>query len=184
MKKRYIFGIVELVLGFLFLLLGVFTFMNPDRALTTFVYVYGIAAIVGGIAGIVFYIMLERRTGFGATGSLISGILDILLGLLLVFNVWAGRFALTLIFPFWFIFLCISRLCSLGFIRRYAGKGEYWLTLIVNVLGLLLGFGLLFNPLASMLSLTYLIALYLVFGGVEIIVFGFGHFRRKDYFDE
>lgn len=184
MKKRYVFGVVELVLGFVFLLLGVFTFANTDKALTAFVYVYGIAAIIGGIAGIVFYVSAERRTGLGPVSFLVSGILDILLGIILVSNVWAGRFALTMIFPFWFIFLCISRLCNLGFIRRYAGTGEYILTMIVNILGLVMGFVLLFNPLASMVMLTYLIALYLILSGLEMIVFAFGHFKHRDYFSD
>lgn len=181
MKKRYLFGIVALIMGFLFLLLGVFTFMNPDIALTTFVYVYGFAAIIGGILGVIYYATLEHRTGFGPVSSLICGILNILLGVLLVSNIWAGRFALTVIFPFWFIFLCISRLCNLGYIRRYAGNGEYWLTLIVNVLGLLLGFVLLISPLASLLTLTYLVGFYLIMAGMEMIVFAFGHFKHKDF---
>lgn len=184
MKRRYILGIVELILGFAFLMLGIFTFVNPGSAMSTVVYVYGFAAIMGGAAGIVFYAAARHRAGFGPVSCLISGIFNILLGILLVSNVWVGRFALSFLFSFWLIFLCGLRLCSLGFIRLFAGNGEYWLTLVINVLGLLLGFFLLVNPVSSLLTMAVMIACYLVFGGVEMIVFAFGHFKHRDYFSE
>lgn len=182
MKRSRFFAVLELVLGILFLLLGAFTFLRPHGALTTFVYIYGVVSIFGGIAGIVFYFTVERRTGFAPVSSLISGVLNILLGLLLVTNAWAGRMALSFLFPFWFMLLCVSRLCSLGFIRRYAGRGQFWLTLVVNVLGLVLGFLLLVNPVASLAALAYLIGFYLVLAGLEMLAFALGHLRNRDRF--
>ena len=70
----------------------------------------------------------------------------------------------------------------MGFIRQYAGNGEYWLTLIVNVLGIIFAFILFFNPLTTMFTLSCFIGFYLILAGVDMIVFAFGHFKNEDYF--
>lgn len=184
MRRRYLYGVMELFLGFLLILLGIFTFINPSSALHSFTYFYGIIAIVSGIISIIFYIAMERRTGFGPMFYVISGVLDILLGIVLMTNIWAGWFAVAFMMPFWFIFLCVSRLCQLGFIRLYAGTGGFLLTLIINLAGLILGFYLLLNPIVSLLTLTYLIGFYLLSSGLEVIIYAAGHLKKKKHFLE
>ena len=65
MKKRSAFGWSELIIGIVLFLLGIFTFMRPYKALTGIVFVYGILAVITGIADILFYVKVEQRTGFG-----------------------------------------------------------------------------------------------------------------------
>ena len=83
--------------------LGIFTFARPSSALTGIVFVYGLLAVVTGIADIAFYVKIERHTGFGPVVSLITGILSILAGVLLLFNPGAVKWAMALLFPLWFI---------------------------------------------------------------------------------
>ncbi|QQO10973.1 HdeD family acid-resistance protein [Breznakiella homolactica] len=173
MKRRSTFGWIELILGILLIVLGILTFRNPVSALGSFVVIYGIAAIVSGIADIVLYVRLQRRTGFGPATAIISGILSILVGILLLFNINAGVFAFSFLFPIWFIVHCIARLSNLPLIRAIGGNGAYWWSMIINILGLILGIVLLFNPFASALSMVYLIGIYLVVLGIGSIVTAF-----------
>lgn len=172
MKRRSAFGWGKLIIGILLMVLGIFTFARPSSALTGIVFVYGILAVVTGIADIAFYIKMERHTGFGPAISLVTGILSILAGVLLLFNPGAGKWAMVILFPLWFIMHCISRLTHLPIIRVTAGTGYYYFTLIVNILGLLLGFVMIFNPLLSFISVSYIIGFYLMLIGIDHLVLG------------
>ena len=170
MRNRSALGWGELLVGIAFIILGAVTFVRPSGALSGVVFVYGLMAIVGGIADIVYYVKMERRTGFGPAMSLVMGILSILAGIFLLLNIDAGKWALVILFPLWFITHCITRLCRLSEIRLLAGSGYYYFTLIVNIVGLVLGFAMIFNPTLSFVSVSYIIGLYLILMGVDYLV--------------
>lgn len=178
-NKRSWYGWLELILGVLLVVLGVYTFRNPGTAAGGIVAFYGLAAIISGIADIALYVRLERRTGFGPVTALAGGIINILIGILLVLNIRMGVFAFSFLFPIWFMVHCITRLTNLGFIRRFAGKVTYWISLIINIVGLIAGFVLLLNPFASALSMAYCAGLYLLLSGVGSIVTGIGNLRAR-----
>jgi len=180
MTKKSKFGWLELILGILLILLGIYAFTNPSTALTTVVIIYGLVSIVTGIADIVLYVKLERRTGFGPVASLVAGILSILAGLLIVLNPGAGKWLFTIFFPIWFIAHCISRLANLGVTRVVAGNAYYYFSLVVNILGLLLGFMMILNPWISVLSFSYIIGIYMILLGVGSIVMAFSNSGARD----
>lgn len=84
MKKLSGFGWLELAVGILLVILGIWAFMNPQMAMTGMIFAYGIAAIIMGITDIVMYIRVERYTGLGPLISLISGILSVMSGIMLL----------------------------------------------------------------------------------------------------
>ena len=84
MKKRSGFGWMELIEGVLLIILGVLNLIRPQNALTGIVMIFGLIAVITGIADIVFYIKMEMHTGFGPTISLISGILSVMAGFMLL----------------------------------------------------------------------------------------------------
>lgn len=173
--KRSTLGWIEIILGILLIGLGIYTLMNPDTALTAIVIVYAIAAIVTGIADFVIYYRLERRGGFGSAMMIVSGILNVLVGILLLFNIGAGAWTLSILFPVWFIIHCIARLANLDFIRTYSSTFAYWVSLIANVLGIIFGVLILFNPFAGAVALIYFVAAYLLVEGFSSIVWGIGN---------
>lgn len=173
MRGRSGFGWLELVIGILLILLGIFTLVNPSLALTGLVVVFGIVALVMGIADIVLYVRVERYTGFGPVVSLVSGILSVMSGLMLLVYPNAGKWVLSLLFPIWFIAHCVSRLSHLPAICMIAGDGMYYFTLVLNIIGLILGFLMVFRPLFSLLSVSYIISLYLILLGIDSIAMAF-----------
>ena len=58
MKRRSGYGWLELIIGVLLILLGVFIFIRPSEILLGVVIIYGIIAVLTGIADIVFYIKI------------------------------------------------------------------------------------------------------------------------------
>ena len=152
MKRRSSYGVYELIVGILLILLGIFTFTRPQSALTGLVVLYGLLATI---------------TGFGPTVSLISGILSVMTGLVLMVHPGAGRWAMMVFFPIWFIAHCISRLSHGHMVRFVAGSAAYWFSLIINSLGLALGFLMLIKPYYSLFSITFMIGVYLILLGLD-----------------
>ena len=144
MKRRSGFGWMELIIGIALAVLGIFTFVYPDNAVTTLVIIYGIIAIITGMAG----------------------------AMLLVYPN-AGKWVLSLLFPIWFIAHCLSRLSHLNTIRFIAGNFVYWFTMIVNIIGLVLGIVMIFSPNISVAAAAYIVGAYLVLFGIDCIILAF-----------
>ena len=148
---------MELIVGIALAALGIFTFVYPDNAVTTLVIIYGIIAIITGIADVVLYVRVDKHLGFGPTVSLISGILSVMAGVMLLVYPNAGKWVLSLLFPIWFI----------------AGNFVYWFTMIVNIIGLVLGIVMIFSPNISVAAVAYIVGAYLVLFGIDCIILAF-----------
>ena len=165
MRGRSRFGWSQFIMGVCLVLLGVFTFLRPRSIFDGIAVVYGAAAVVTGICDIVIYIKEERFTGFGPVVSLVAGILSVMTGI--------AEGVVALLFPLWFIAHCISRLAHSAIIRFVAGSFYYYFSLVVNIVGLVLGFLMLLQPILTFLTLGYLIALCLVAFGIDCILMAF-----------
>ena len=107
MKKRSVFGWLELVLGIALVFFGVFVMARTDTALTGLVILYGLTAVVTGVMDIVLYVKTERYIGFAPTLSLVAGILSVMAGIMLLVYPDAGKWIMALLLPIWFIAHCI-----------------------------------------------------------------------------
>ena len=170
MRQRSSYGWLELILGILLTILGIYSFFRPVDYLTTLIVVYGVAAFVMGIADIIFYCKMERHIGFAPTISLATGVLGVMAGLVLMIHPGAGRWAIGLFFPLWFIAHCISRLTHLHVVRFLAGTTFYMFDMIINILGILLGVLMLLTPQVTILSMNLVIGFYLLLLGVDCII--------------
>lgn len=180
MREYRRFDWMELVEGILFVILGIYCFFNPGGMLTGAVVVGGIAAIVAGIADMLFYIRIDRHIGFGPTVSLVTGVLSVMTGFMLLVYPGAGLGIISILFPLWFLMHCVSRLSHLNRIRFWYGNFQYYFTLTVNIIGLFLGFFMLFSPGASLTTAGYLAGFYLVLLGLDSILTACGR-RNSDW---
>ena len=104
---------------------------------------------------------------------MIAGILSVMAGIMLLVYPGAGTLALTLLFPIWFIAHCISRLTHLHHIRLIAGNGIYVFTLVINIIGLFLGFMMILEPFFTLTTIRYFASFYLVLLGIEGVLMAF-----------
>lgn len=178
MRRHSGFGWLELVIGILLLVLGVLAFVKPDLALTSMIFAYGMAAVIMGIADIILYIQIESFIGFGPILSLITGILSVMSGIMLTVYPRTGVIILTVLFPIWFIAHCISRFAHLHHIRYIAGDGIYYTTLIINVIGLILGILMLLRPFLALTTIRFIAGVYLVLLGIDSIVMAFSRMGK------
>lgn len=162
----------SLVLGILFVLTALISFQNPAGNLIAIVMVFAIFAIIKGIFEIFVRNRMKELPGYKAYAPIILGIIDILIGVYLLFNLNIGVAVLPFVFAIWFLFDSIFGLFTLDFAKRVS-TGYFWFTLIVDVLGIILGVMLLFNPLSSALTLSFLVGFYFMMFGISNIVYAF-----------
>ena len=165
MKNQRMLGVLDLILGILLFLAGFHALTHPMSALAGVVVFYGLLAVITGIVDVVFYVKMERRTGFGPVVALVSGILSIFTGILVLTRPAAGGISLAILLPIWFISHCISELARLPLLRWTSGTRYYYFTLIVGLM-------MLFSPGLSILSLPWMAGIYLLLLGLNSIVLG------------
>ena len=144
----------ETITGILLILLGLFTLIRPTTVLTWAVLIYGLLAVLTGIADVVFYAKAERYLGIGPTFTLVGGILGILAGMTLMLNPGVGGWTMTLFFPLWFIAHSVSQLACGDFLRWCVGGAASRVSTVLNILGLLLGCAMLVLPWLSVRVMT------------------------------
>lgn len=173
MKRRFRCNWFLLLMGILLIVFGIYTLTHPGRTLNWIVVLYGIFAMVMGILDIVFYIRTERFIGFGPVISLITGIVSIMAGVMLLVHPGAGKWVMVLLLPIWFIAHCVSRLSRLNAIRMFQGRFYYYFTLIVNIIGIVLGCVMIVWPSILLFSIGFLIGTYFILLGIDNIVASF-----------
>lgn len=169
-RKGFDFG--HFLLGLLLLITGIIAFRNPLNSLVAIVAVFAVSAIIEGIIQLVFRRRLREYAGHKSTSLIVLGVLDILIGVFLLFNMSAGLVALPYIFAIWFIVDSIGELIIADAFKT-VNNSYYWFKIVLNVLGIILGFMLLFNPITSALTLAFLVGFYFVISGIDFIVTSF-----------
>ena len=173
MRRQSDIGWTELILGIVLIILGIFIIKQPVGIITWIVVLCGLIAVFSGIADIVLYVKMERFTGFGPIISLVTGILGVMAGFMLIAHPGACTWAISMILPIWIIAHCISRLSQLQYMKMHFGSTYYTLSLILNILGLIVGIMLVFRPMVTILSMGVLVGSYLILEGIECVVTAF-----------
>ncbi len=161
-----------LLLGILFIMTSLISFRNPFGNLVSIVLVFAIFAIVRGIFEIIIGNKVKNLSGFKFYLPIILGIFNILIGIYFMFNIHIGVAVLPFVFSIWFIADSIMGLLMLD-LARAVSNAYFWFSLIINILGVLLGIMLLFDPITSALTISFLVGFYFLLSGISYIVYSF-----------
>lgn len=159
-----------IILGILLALSGFAALAAP---LSTYAFVQGVISIVlimHGVGQIATYVQTPEFFRNGA--QLATGILNALLGVLLFMlptSVMAGTIVYLL--AFLLIMTGIERISFARQMRYYQIPASSMGT-ATGVLNIILGIAFIFMPLVSGLVLSYMLAAYLVMGGITLVVEG------------
>ena len=143
-----------------------------------------VVGVILFVAGIVTFIHLGTTLEFisiirGATtteektlGLFAMGIVDLVLGFLFIFKAATGAQVVAYIFALWFIFDAIVQLAASKQFKN-AGKAHYVWMIVLNVIALILGIALLFNPLLASIAIVWIVSIYLVVTGISQFIAAF-----------
>lgn len=162
----------SLILGILYVLIAIFALRNPTASLLTVVFMFGFGAILKGIYEIIIHRRLQNMTNNMSNGLIVLGVIDIILGLLISFNVLGGIIALPYIFAVWFIVDAIGSLATAGHLKELS-TSRYWMTIILGVLGIIIGIGLFMNPVTAYVVISMLVGLFFLINGIGHIIQAF-----------
>jgi uncharacterized membrane protein HdeD (DUF308 family) len=160
-----------LVEGIVVALLGLLLLVAPGASLFFIVQLLGLYLFIAGIFRIIGIFLDSSSWGL----KLIAGILCLIAGLAVLRHpLWstvAAPAGLVIIVGFLAIFEGVA-----GLVVAFQGGG--WGMGILSVLGILLGLILVINPLIGVAALTFILAIFMLIGGVGAVVQAF-RMRRE-----
>jgi uncharacterized membrane protein HdeD (DUF308 family) len=159
-----------LLRGIFMVLFGIIALVSPGIALLTLVWVFGVYAILDGIAAVMLGIRTRGEPHW--IWTLIQGVVSVLAGLVAL--VWPGVTALALLFlvAFWAVMLGVGEIGG-AFAARRRGSNAWGWTLAAGVLNVVFGVLLLVWPSSGILTLVWLVGIFALAGGIALIVLAF-----------
>jgi uncharacterized membrane protein HdeD (DUF308 family) len=158
-----------LVEGIVLALLGLILLVAPGASLVFLVWLLGIYLVIAGIFRIVGIFLDASSWGW----KLAASILCLIAGLVILSNpLWSTTLAST-----WLVILVgflVMLQGAAGLIVAFQGGG--WGMGALSVLGILLGLFLVINPLIGVATLTLILAVFMLIGGVGAV---FQAFRMR-----
>lgn len=174
--ENYIKGIarnwyLELIMGFLFVAMGVWVFMTPASSYVALSIFFAVTFLATGIMDVSFAIS-ERKHLEGWGWTLAGGIVQTLIGLLLV-----SQPVLTMaVLPFYVGFALLFRSSMAIGLAVELGRikiPNWGILLFIGVLGVILSFILLWNPLLGGLTIVAYTAMAFLSIGIFRIYLSF-----------
>lgn len=163
---------VVLLRGILMVAFGIFMIAWPQPALIAFVWLFGIYAILDGVASFVHVWRTRSHIGMGVA----LGVVSVLAGLVAL--IWPGVTAVVVLFIFaaWILLLGVIQLAAGVSVRSVPGSGWGWLA-ASGALLVILGFFLFAAPEGGILAILAFVGVITLISGLALIVGAF--FARK-----
>lgn len=174
--KKFNWG--SLLLGILLLLTGFYSFSRPGVSLMSVAFAFGVITIVRGVYQISAQRTLKNSAeavdGNVKTGWLLAlGILNIIFGIMILFNWIASTLILPYVFAALFLADSIVSLFGLPALKREGNSKMFWLRLVLSSLSIIVGILLLLHPIYAAFTLVFLVGFYFTMSGIEHIITAF-----------
>lgn len=166
------FNWFSLVVGVILFVAGIVTFIHLGTTLEFISIIIGVTAVVKGLYELWFKHVLDTTTEEKTLGLFAMGIVDLVLGFLFIFKAATGAQVVAYIFALWFIFDAIVQLAASKQFKN-ASKAHYVWMIVLNVIALILGIALLFNPLLASIAIVWIVSIYLVVTGISQFISAF-----------
>ncbi len=169
MKKINVYLIVTAIL---LIVLGVLCIANPGASFLSTAWIMGLIILLSGISQFIMGLTLGRMLP-NAGMTTLMGLLQIIIGVMLLGNDLLASTTLIVAFAMWVMFEGIS-LAVNAFEYKHFHFGGWWIMLLLGICSIVLGFLALQNPDVTAPSLGMLVGLGILANGIVRIVAFFG----------
>ncbi|MCC8089446.1 MAG: DUF308 domain-containing protein [Rikenellaceae bacterium] len=159
-----------LIIGVAFIILGIVVFAHPAESYFTLAVLFGFIILFSGILQIILA-ATSRKSMTGWGWLLAGGIIEVVIGCILVFNPGLSALTLPIFFGFWLMFRSFSTIGLGSDMNRYKVSGAGW-TIVLGILLLILSIIILVQPLVYGTSMVIIwTGISLLFAGVAAIMY-------------
>ena len=158
-----------LVLGIIFIIIGTCAIITPALTYLSLAILFSITFFVTGILQIIFSISYRKQSDDWGW-ALAAGILDFIIGLILIMNPQISMITLPLFVGFVVMYRSILDIGWSIELKKYGVSNWGWL-LVAGILGAIFSFILLWNPVFAGLTVAVLTGIALITLGIFQIYF-------------
>lgn len=175
-RTRMGFDWGEFITGVALLIGAAVMWRHPGATMMTLSFIFAIVAIIRGVATLAAFSKLHELTGGLAWVSGVAGVIDIVVGVLFLFNLETAVLAIAYFFAAWFLIDSIANLLNAGHLRQ-AGTLWFIINIVLDVLSILIGLLFIMQPVISAVGMVTLLAMFFCIWGINAIVVAFA---RRD----
>lgn len=169
---------ISLLIGVLYIIAGVWVFQTPLASYISLSILFSAFILVSGVFQIAFAIS-NRNEIQGWGWYLAGGIIDLIIGILLITHPLMTMAILPFYVGFWLLFQGFMAI-GLSFQLKSVSVPSWGWLLFLGILTLLFSFLLLANPVFAGLSIVYMTAMAFVTAGVFRIILAFNLKKLKN----
>src|SRR5688500_17395411 len=138
----------RLLIGVFFVIIGVFIISFAEENLFAITWLIGIVFVINGLIEIFVRRNMNQATQKGSTLLIVLGIINIIIGMLILFNLVTSTTFIVYLFAIWFI---INAVLNIFTITPAEGSNKRFrmVSILLNIIEIILGVILLFNPLIA-----------------------------------
>jgi len=165
MKKVNVYLIIT---ALLLIALGVLCIVNPGASFISTAWIMGLIILLSGISQLVMGLTLGRLLP-NAGMTTLMGLLQIILGIMLLGNNMLASTTLIIAFAMWIVFEGISLAVNAFEYKRFR-FGGWWIMLLLGICSIVLGFMALQKPDVTAPALGMLVGIGIMANGIVRLV--------------
>ncbi|MDW8542123.1 HdeD family acid-resistance protein [Staphylococcus sp. mip270_02] len=159
----------SLIIGVIFLVIGVFIISFPEENLFAITWLIGLLFIINGFLEIFIRQVIKRTAQQSSTMLILLGIFNIIFGLLILFNVVTSTTFIVYLFAIWFIINATFNMFNVTPVEK-SNKTFHIISILLNIIAILFGIILLFNPLIAAFIIAIFISAVFFIIGISYII--------------
>lgn len=157
---------LSMLLGIIFFIVGIVVFFEPGGTYLALSVLFGIVVILSGAFEL--YLGTKTPTGSGKGWYIAGGVIEILLGILLLCTPSMLFTILPFVLGFWLLFRGFMAVGVASEMMGVGIKGAGW-TMTLGILVIISAFLVLFNPIIGVGVVVFWVGLSLLLAGVDLI---------------
>ncbi len=170
MNEKIKYWLVPVIIGILLSITAIYLTMQPVKAFAGLSILFGWLIFINGGLNLSFAIR-NRKVFKSWIWYLINGIIEMIIGAVLLFQPEISAQALIIFTGFWMMFSSVSRI-RFAFILKKEKISNWIITLISGILAFIFSILIIFNPFFAIFSIVYLTAVPMLIIGILLIWFG------------
>ncbi|PHK49354.1 HdeD family acid-resistance protein [Staphylococcus edaphicus] len=159
----------SLLIGVIFLVIGVFIISFPEENLFAITWLIGLLFIINGFIEIFIRRVMKKASQSGTNILVILGVINIIIGLLILFNVVTSTTFIIYLFAIWFIINAIFNIFTVTPSEK-SNKVFHTFSILLNIVEIVFGLILLFNPLMAALLIAIFMCIVFFIIGITYII--------------